>query len=107
MATTDGASLPPWLDIRRGSVTIRVAVRPGASGRGVVRANGAELVIALSAQPEKGRANDELIAFLARAAKVASADIAIVRGRTARHKIVRIAAMDSPALASALAGALA
>jgi uncharacterized protein len=60
------------------------------------------LVIALNSAPDKGKANDELIDFLARTLKVARSAIEIVRGQTSRRKTIRIRPCDATAIAARL-----
>ena len=71
---------------------IRVIPRAGRSGFAGVR-EGA-LLVRLAAAPVEGAANDELIAFLAKALKIPKRDIAIVNGERSRSKRVRIAGLD-------------
>ena len=82
---------PPWLRIGPGHVTIQVSARPGAGRQRIVRADARGLVIALTAPPERGKANEELIDFLAGLAGVPRSAVAIVRGASARLKWVQIA----------------
>ena len=63
------------------------------------------LVIALNSPPEKGRANDELIDFLAHIALVPRSAIALMRGATSHQKTIRITANDPPKVASVLCAA--
>ena len=93
---------PAWLICGNGCVTFHVMVRPGASRRGIVRLEPRGIVIALHSPPEKGKANDELVEFLARALKVPRSTITIVRGSGSRTKLVRIAASDPAMIAAAL-----
>jgi uncharacterized protein len=91
-----------WLTLAEDRVTIEIVARPGASRRGIVRLDPRGLIIALSAAPEKGKANDELIEYLARELKVARSTIAIVRGDSSRRKTVRIEPCDPAATAARL-----
>ena len=91
-----------WLSLGEGAVTIAIVARPGVSRRRIVRLDPRGLIIALNSAPEKGKANDELIEFLARELKVARAAIAIVRGAASRHKTVRIEPCDPAAIAARL-----
>jgi uncharacterized protein (TIGR00251 family) len=50
----------------------------------------AHLKARVNAVPEKGRANQALIALLAKAIKVPKSEITVVTGETARQKILRI-----------------
>jgi uncharacterized protein (TIGR00251 family) len=62
--------------------------------------------VALNSPPEKGRANDELIEYLARIASVPRSTTTIVRGDTSRHKTIRITARDPAKVASVLRAAV-
>jgi uncharacterized protein len=81
---------PPWLSAGRDIVTLRVLAKPGSPRRGIVRADSRGLVIAVNALPEKGRANDELIALVAAALGVPRAALELSSGAGSRHKILRI-----------------
>jgi len=47
-------------------------------------------VIDVAAPPQKGKANDELIGYLAKALGVARGELEIVRGATSRRKWIRV-----------------
>ncbi len=70
-------------------------MRPGSRRRAIVQADSQRLVIALRSPPEKGAANDELIAFVAQLAGMPRSAIKIMRGTASRHKVVWIATPDS------------
>lgn len=53
------------------------------------------LKVRLAAPPVEGRANAELLRFLAEAFGVPLRNVRLVRGETSRHKVVRV---DAPAL---------
>ena len=95
-----------WLSWDSNSVTIHVVARPGASRRRIVSIDPRGVVVALNSPPEKGRANAELIDFLARIASVPRSTITIVRGDTSRHKTIRITVRDPAKVASALRAAV-
>jgi uncharacterized protein len=99
-----GAPNPPqtWFECGAGRVTIEIVARPGVSTRRIVRLDPRGLVVTLNAAPEKGKANDELINFLAREIKIPKSAIAIVRGATSRRKTVRIEPCDPAAIAARL-----
>ena len=71
-------------------VVIEVTARPGASRRGVIGVNGDRLILAIHSQPDKGKANDELIEYLAREMRVPRSALLIVRGETSRRKTIRV-----------------
>jgi uncharacterized protein (TIGR00251 family) len=91
-----------WITLGDGLVTIEIVARPSASRRGIVRLDPRGLVIALNSAPDRGKANDELLDFLARVLKVARGTIEIVRGQTSRRKTVRIGPCDTTAVAARL-----
>jgi len=95
-----------WLSSDSNSVTIHVVARPGASRRRIVGIDPRGIVVALNSPPEKGRANDELIDFLARIASVRRSAITIVRGDRSRHKTIRMTVRDPAKVVSALRAAV-
>jgi uncharacterized protein len=82
---------PSWLRIGPGHVTVQIRARPGAGRQRIVRGDDRGLVVALNAPPEKGKANDELIDFLAGLIGVPRSALAILRGASTRNKLVQIA----------------
>lgn len=72
------------------SFRFTVRVKPGASRTQVGGAYGESpaLVVAVNEQPVDGKANDAVIAALAKALKVKKSDLQVVAGHTARTKIV-------------------
>jgi len=81
---------PQWLVSGEGFFNLRVVVKPGSAARRILGRDARGLLIALNSQPSKGRANEELIAFLANLLDTPRSSVAIIRGHTARVKIVRI-----------------
>ncbi|RME66142.1 MAG: YggU family protein [Nitrospirae bacterium] len=69
---------------------INVKVIPKASRAEVVGTEGETLKVKLTAPPEGGRANKQLIEVLAKHFKVPKSAITIVKGETSRQKIVEI-----------------
>jgi len=80
-------------------VTIEVLARPGSRRLGLLRVEPRGLVIGVASQAEKGKANDELMASIAKMAGVARSAVSVLRGATSRDKIVRIAGAKPSALA--------
>ena len=83
-------------------VIIEVTARPGASRRGVIGVSGDRLVVGVNSRPEKGKANDELIEYLATQMRVPRSALMILRGETARRKTIRIVTHEPVAVASRL-----
>jgi len=76
-------------------VKIRVKVIPNAPRAEVVGWRGEALTIKLTAPPLEGRANRELCGFLAGVLGVSPADVTLLRGGSARHKLVHIAGLSA------------
>ncbi len=91
-----------WLTLGEARVTIEIVARPGASRHGIVRLDPRGLIVALTSPPEKGKANDELIDYLALGLKVARSTVVILRGETSRRKTVRIEPCDPISIAARL-----
>jgi uncharacterized protein (TIGR00251 family) len=79
-----------WMRVFDDELTIELTVRPGASRRGIIRADGDRLVVGVNSSPEKGKANDELIEYLADELRIPRSAMIIVRGTTSRRKTIRI-----------------
>lgn len=71
-------------------VTIRVKVRPKAKRDTLMGVRAGALLVAVTAPPEKGRANQTLIRVLAREFKLPKGSIEIIRGKTSPEKVVRL-----------------
>jgi hypothetical protein len=81
-----------WRREEGGALVLALHVQPGAARTAVAGVHGDALKIRLAAPPVDGKANAELLRFLARAFGVALRDVELVRGTTARAKLVRISA---------------
>ncbi len=81
-----------------GGVLLKVAARPGASRSAVQGLAGDALKVAIQAPPEKGKANDELVRFLARTLGLRRPQVTLVKGDTSRDKVVRVEGLDADAL---------
>jgi uncharacterized protein (TIGR00251 family) len=84
------------------SADLRVRLQPRASRNEIVGARDGVLVVRVTAPPVDGKANAALCALLARAAGVAPSRVAVVRGQTARDKVVRVDGMEEAALRAAV-----
>ena len=60
------------------------------------------LVARVTAPPVDGRANAALCKLIARAVGVAPSRVSVVRGETARQKVVRVEGVDDPTLRASL-----
>ena len=69
---------------------IAVRVYPDSASNAVVGLIGGVLQMKVSAPPIKGKANEELIAFLSKTLGISKSQISIIRGHTTRNKLVAI-----------------
>lgn len=69
---------------------VSVKVIPKSSCNKIVGWENGELKIKIAAPPDKGQANDALIAFLADCLDISKSSITLLRGDTARHKRLQI-----------------
>ncbi len=93
----------PWLRVGEGYFTLELSVRPAAGRRGLGPVRPTGPVVTLSSAPEKGKANRELIQFIAEVLGVPAAAVSIIKGQGARHKVVRVEASSPQAIAAKLA----
>jgi uncharacterized protein len=77
-------------DEAKGVIVLRVHVQPGARRTETAGVHGESLKIRLAAPPVEGKANAELIGFLARRFDVPTRQVVLVRGEKSREKLVEI-----------------
>jgi uncharacterized protein (TIGR00251 family) len=75
---------------------LAIRVQPNASVSAVVGEYADQLKVRLAAPPVDGKANAELLRFLAKALGVPRASVSVVRGQSSRSKTVRIAHVIGP-----------
>ena len=84
----------PWRREDGDALVLALRVQPGASRTEVAGTHGTEgdirLKVRLAAPPIDGRANAELLRFLAEAFDVPLRQVSVLRGATSRSKSVRI-----------------
>jgi len=92
----------------QGSLLLLVKAIPGASrtSAGGLRetAEGTALLVRIAAAPEKGKANEELVDWLARALGRTRSEVAVIGGQTARLKRLRLPAAAEAALRALIEG---
>lgn len=69
---------------------LTIHLRPGSSKNEIVERGNTEMKIKITARPIDGAANKALIEFLSDEFNVAKSKIRIVKGETARTKLVEI-----------------
>lgn len=83
--------MTPWLRADGPNVILSLHVQPGAKKTEVVGLHGDALKIRLSAPPVDGKANEALVAFIAKKVGAGRTAVELVSGQTSRTKRVRIA----------------
>ena len=81
---------------------LNVRLQPRARRDEVVGERGGAAVIRVTAPPVDGKANDALCRLIAKAAGVAPSKVTVIRGHTAREKVVRVEGLDLASLRAAL-----
>ena len=103
MPATEYAPADPVERVR--PVRLRVRVAPGAHRTELVGRLGDAWKLRVSAPPERGRANDEVVALLAAELGLARSEIRVVAGQTARDKVVEVDRMTLDEVERRLAAA--
>jgi uncharacterized protein (TIGR00251 family) len=73
-----------------GGIGFRLRVRPGARRDGIEGEHGGAHKVSVAAPPERGAANDAVVALLARLLGVSRDAVSIVSGGSSRNKSVRV-----------------
>ena len=74
-----------------GTVVLRLHVQPGASADEVVGLHGDALKVKVRAPADRGRANEAVVALVARVLGVPGSSVTLVAGATGRSKRVAVA----------------
>jgi uncharacterized protein (TIGR00251 family) len=75
---------------RKGNLVLKVKAFPGSERNAIVGLRNGELVMRIQAPAVKGKANRELVKFLASSLSVSRSEIEILSGESSRHKLVRL-----------------
>lgn len=81
---------PEFFQVTCQGYILKVQVVPGARRTEVVGRHGDRLKVRVAAPPEKGRANEALLDFLAEILKVPRQALHLVGGATSRSKVVAV-----------------
>ena len=81
-----------WAREDGADLVLALHVQPGAKRTEVAGVHGASLRLRVAAPPAEGRANAELVRFLAEAFGVPLRSVVLLRGAASREKQVRIVA---------------
>ena len=79
-----------YLSERDGSALVRVRLQPRSKRDEIVGERDGVLLVRVSAPPLEGKANAALCRLLAKTAGVAAGRASVVKGASAREKVVRL-----------------
>ena len=82
--------LPAFLTAQSDGVTLAIKLQPRASKNEIGDVNGPELRIKVTAPPVDAAANEALLRLLADKLDCSRSKVELIRGHTARHKIVKV-----------------
>ncbi|MEO6867381.1 MAG: DUF167 domain-containing protein [Gaiellales bacterium] len=83
---------------------VQLRAAPGAARTLIVGRHGDGWKVRIAAAPEKGRANAEICAFLAKLAGVHKRDVDVITGASSRDKLIEVRGIDSSTLEGLLDG---
>jgi uncharacterized protein len=81
---------PAWLTAQSDGVTLAIKVQPRAAKNEISPLDGPELRIKVTAPPVDAAANEALLRLLADALDCPRSKVELLRGPTARHKLVKV-----------------
>jgi uncharacterized protein (TIGR00251 family) len=87
-----------WIKSSSGRLLVEVKVVPGASRSQVSGLRDGALLVRVAAPPEKGKANEELVACLAKALGLPKSAVQLVSGLGSRRKRVSMPAEAEQAI---------
>jgi uncharacterized protein (TIGR00251 family) len=79
-----------------------VRLQPRANRDEIMGVREGRVVVRVTAPPVDGKANDALCRLIAKKAGVAPSKVTVVKGQTAREKVVRVEGIDEERLRAAL-----
>ena len=82
--------LPNYLQAQADGVLLAVKLQPRASTNEIIGAASTELRVRVTAPPVDSAANEALMRFLAELLGCGRNRVELVRGRTARHKLIKL-----------------
>ena len=97
----------PFLKRTPNGCQLSVCVQPGASRSEVAGLHGAELKVRVKAPPVDGKANEALLACLAKLFRVKRSQCELLRGETSRSKTVFVRDLNEALARAELAGKIA
>jgi len=98
-------ALPAFLTAQADGVTLAIKLQPRASQNEIGAVSGPELRIKVTAPPVDAAANEALLRLLAKRLDCARGKVELIRGHTARHKVVKIHGLTAAAVLAKLIAA--
>jgi uncharacterized protein (TIGR00251 family) len=86
------------------NISIQVRVQPNAARNEVVGFTDDVLQVRVAAPPVKGRANRELADFLSHILQVSKSRVTILRGHTAKNKVIAVSGLSREEVNRRLSG---
>ena len=83
-------SLPKFISVQPDGVSLAIKLHPRASASEIGEPLGDELRVKVTAPPVDAAANEALLRLLAEELNCPRGSVELVRGRTSRHKIVKL-----------------
>lgn len=77
------------------TLRLRLRVSPGAPRACVVGRHGEAWKVRVAVAPERGRANDAVVALLAETLSLPREDVTVIAGATARDKVVELVGISA------------
>jgi len=84
---------------------LRLRVAPGAARAGVVGRHGEAWKVRVAAAPERGQANDAVVALLAETLALPRSSVSLVSGGGSRNKVLELAGLEPGEVERRLAAA--
>ena len=97
-------ALPGYLRVESDALLLCVKVQPRSSVNEIGEPLGNELRVKVTAPPVDSAANEALLSLLADELNCSRSQLELARGRTSRHKVVRMRGLDLATVMARLEG---
>ena len=97
-------TIPSFLRVQSDGILLSVKVQPRASANEIGAPLGNELRVRVTAPPVDSAANEALLRLLADALDCSRGQLELARGRTSRHKVIRVRGLDLATVIARLEG---
>lgn len=99
------AALPTFIGTHAGGITLAVRVQPRASANAVGGEHNGELRVKVTAPPVDAAANEAVVRLIAETLDCPKSAIGIIRGHTARSKVLLVRGVSAADAANRLGAA--